>query len=328
MMNLDSIDYKILYELFLNSRQSSTAISNKINVNQSVVKYRITKLEKTGIIKHYCIVPDFQKIGYHLYLFYINLQYASPGKEIEIINYLQKRKNTWRIESSQGAYHIILTIVVQNTEELYLFYKDMLEKYSNYFKKISISQSYELQGSQPMQHKRIPSKDPKKTVPPIDWKDFEKKSLHKKILSLLNKNARIPTIDIAQQLNISVPTVISYTKHLLQEEIIKKYSVTLDDEKIGQKRFYIRFTFADYKKIDHIIQYLSSNSYIEEIYKVIGEYHLEIMLHTNTLEHFHAIMEDIRNKYANDLKDYDYCIINKIYMVPSESLIFDDENNE
>lgn len=327
-MNLDSIDYKILYELFMNSRQSSTAISNKINVNQSVVKYRITKLEKTGIIKHYCIVPDFQKIGYHLYLFYINLQYASPGKEIEIINYLQKRKNTWRIESSQGAYHIIFTIVVQNTEELYLFYKDMLEKYSNYFKKISISQSYELQGSQSMQHKRIPSKDPKKTLPPIDWKDFEKKSLHKKILSLLNKNARIPTIDIAQQLNISVPTVISYTKHLLQDEIIKKYSVTLDDEKIGLKRFHIRFTFADYKKIDHIIQYLSSNSYIEEIYKVIGEYHLEIMLHTNTLEHFHAIMEDIRNKYANDLKDYDYCIINKIYMVPSESLIFDDENNE
>jgi DNA-binding Lrp family transcriptional regulator len=328
MMNLDSIDYKILYELFLNSRQSSTAISNKINVNQSVVKYRITKLEKTGIIKHYCIVPDFQKIGYHLYLFYINLQYASPGKEIEIINYLQKRKNTWRIESSQGAYHIILTIVVQNTEELYLFYKDMLEKYSNYFKKISISQSYELQGSQPMQHKRISSKDSKMTVPLIDWKDFEKKSFHKKILSLLNKNARIPTIDIAQQLNISVPTVISYTKHLLQEEIIKKYSVTLDDEKIGLKRFHIRFIFADYKKIDHIIQYLISNSYIEEIYKVIGEYHLEIMLHTNTLEHFHAIMEDIRNKYANDLKDYDYCIINKIYMVPSESLIFDDENNE
>jgi DNA-binding Lrp family transcriptional regulator len=179
-----------------------------------------------------------------------------------------------------------------------------------------------------MQYKRISSKDSKMTVPPIDWKDFEKKSLHKKILSLLNKNARIPTIDIAQQLNISVPTVISHTKHLLQEEIIKKYSVTLDDEKIGLKRFHIRFTFADYKKIDHIIQYLSSNSYIEEIYKVIGEYHLEIMLHTNTLEHFHAIMEDIRDKYANDLKDYDYCIINKIYMVPSESLIFDDENNE
>jgi DNA-binding Lrp family transcriptional regulator len=324
MMNLDSIDFKILYELFLNSRQSSSSISKKININQSVVKYRITKLEKTGIIKNYCIVPDFQKIGYHLYIFYINLQYASPGKEIEIINYFKKRKNTWRIESSQGKYNIILTIVVKNAEELFHFYKDMLDTYSNYFKKISLSQSYELPESQSFQHKKKPSKDARKTVQTTDLKEYEKKSLHTKILSLLNKNARIPTIEIAQQLNLSVPTIISYIKSLLQEGIIKKYSVIIDTEKIGLKRFLIRFTFVDYKKIDHIIQYLSSNSYVEEIYKVIGDYHLEIVLNTNTLEHFHAIMEDIRNKYSNDLKDYDYCIINKVYAIPSESHIFDD----
>jgi DNA-binding Lrp family transcriptional regulator len=324
MINLDAIDYKILYELFLNSRQSSNAISKKTNINQSVVKYRITKLEKTGIIRHYCIVPDFQKIGYHLYLFYINLQYASPGKEMEIITYLQKRKNTWRIESSQGKYNIILTVVVEHTEELISFYKDLLENYSNYFKTISISQSYELPQPQPMQYQKRRINDQKRTTVPGDWKDKEKTASYKKILSLLNKNARIPTIDIAQQLNISVPTVISYTKQLLQDGIIKKYTVILNDEKIGLKRFLIRFTFADYREIDHIIQYLRSNSYIEEIYKIIGEYHLEITLHTNTLEHFHAFMEDIRNRYANDLKDYDYCIINKIYMVPSVSQLFDD----
>lgn len=327
MMNLDSIDYKILYELFLNSRQSSNAISKKTAINHSVVKYRITKLEKTGIIKNYCIAPDFQKIGYHLYLFYINLQYASPGKEIEIISYLQKRKNTWRIESSQGKYNIILTIVVQNSEELFVFYKDMLDAYSSYFKKISLSQSYELPEPKPMQQKKTLAKQPKKSTPPTEMKDYEKKTLYKKILSLLNRNARIPTIEIAQQLDISVPTAITYIKSLREEGFIKKYSVILDEEKIGLKRFLIRFTFADYKKIDPIVQYLSTNSYIEEIYKVIGEYHLEVILHTNTLEHFHAIMQDIRNRYSNDLKDYDYCIINKVNMVPSESRIFDDEDD-
>jgi DNA-binding Lrp family transcriptional regulator len=328
MMNLDSIDFKILYELFLNSRQSSSSISKKININLSVVKYRIKKLEKTGVIKNYCIVPNFQKIGYHLYLFYINLQFASPGKEIEIINYFQKRKNTWRIESSQGKYNIILTIVIKNTDELLHFYKDMLDKYSYYFKKISISQSYELSESQSLQNKNILSNDSNKTVKANDFKEYEKKSLNKKILYILNKDPRIPTVEIAQQLDISVPTVITYIKSLLKEGIIKKYSVIINDEKIGLKRFYIRFTFVDYKKIDHIIHYLSSNSYVEEIYKVIGDYHLEIILNTNTLEHFHAIIEDFRNRYSNDLKDYDYCIINKVYTIPSESLIFDDTHCE
>jgi len=178
-----------------------------------------------------------------------------------------------------------------------------------------------------MQQKKTIGKQPTKTTPPTELKDYEKKTLYKKILSLLNKNARIPTINIAQQLDISAPTAITYIKNLQEEGIIKKYSVILDEEKIGLKRFFIRFTFADYKKIDPIVQYLSTNSYIEEIYRVIGEYHLEVILHTHTLEHFHAIMQDIRNRYSNDLKDYDYCIINKIYMIPSESRIFDDEDD-
>lgn len=328
MINLDSIDFKILYELFLNSRQSSSSISKKTNINQSVVKYRIIKLKKTGIIKNYSIIPNFQKIGYHLYLFYINLQFASPGKEIEIINYFQKRKNTWRIESSQGKYNIILTILIKNIEELYRFYKGMLDKYSYYFKKISISQSYEISGFQTLQNKNIISKDSNKALKSNDLKEYEKKSLNKKILYILNKNARSPVIEIAKQLDISVPTAISYIKNLLKEGVIKNYSIIIDDEKIGFKRFFIRFTFYNYKKIDHIIHYLSSNSYIEEIYKVIGDYHLEIILHTTTLEHFHAIMEDFRNKYSNDLKDYDYYIISKVYTIPSESLIFNDNHYE
>ena len=51
MINLDSKDFKILYELFLNSRQSFLKISKKTGINQSVVKYRIKKLEEAKIIQ-------------------------------------------------------------------------------------------------------------------------------------------------------------------------------------------------------------------------------------------------------------------------------------
>ena len=322
MMNLDSKDFKILYELFLNSRQALSRIGKNVRLPKSVVAYRIKKLEKMGIIQNYCIIPDIQKIGYHLYRLYISLQFTPPGKEKEIINYFQQKKNTWRIESCQGKYDIILTILIKNPEELFFFYKEIMDKYSIYFKKISISQSYETFGFRFTQIIKEKSKNSKKTLQLNDSKANGLDSLNKKILYLLNKNARIPTIEIAQNLNISTPTVISHIKSLVDNEIIKNYSIIIDSEKIGFKRFILCFTFVYYKKIDLIIHHFSLNSYVEEIHKVIGDYHLEIVLHTNTLEHFHAIMEDFRTKYSNDIKDYDYFIINKIHTNPSQSAIF------
>ena len=41
MQDLDSKDHKILYHLFLNSRESLSAIGKKVGLPKTVVKYRI-----------------------------------------------------------------------------------------------------------------------------------------------------------------------------------------------------------------------------------------------------------------------------------------------
>jgi DNA-binding Lrp family transcriptional regulator len=322
MVNLDSKDFKILYELFLNSRQSSFSISKKTNINHSVVKYRIKKLEKEKIIQDYCIIPNFKKIGYHLCRLYISLQFAPPGKEMEIINFFQQKKNTWRIESSQGKYDIILTIIIKNIKELFSFFIGIMNKYSNYFKKISFSQSIEMFGFKPQLILKENSRESDKIFQFNDSKVNDLDSQNKKIIYFLNKNARIPLIKIAKNLKISVPTVISYINNLNDNNIIKNYSIIIDNERIGFKRFILRLSFIDYKKTDSIIRYFSLNSNILEIYKIIGDYHLEIVLLTNTLEHFHSIIEDFRTKYSNDIKDYEYIIINKVHTISSQSDIF------
>jgi DNA-binding Lrp family transcriptional regulator len=115
---------------------------------------------------------------------------------------------------------------------------------------------------------------------------------------------------------------VSHIKKLTTCGVIENFSIIINSEKVGFKRFLLRLSFVHYKKIDLIIQYFSRISYVEEINKVIGEYHLEITLHTNTLEHFHAILEDFRTKYSNEIKDYDYFIISKVHTNSCESTIF------
>ena len=250
------------------------------------------------------------------------LQFTSPGKEKEIISFLLEKKNTWRMESSKGKFDIILTLLIQDNETLISIYQDIMREYSQYIKQIIISQSIEIFGFEPQ--KIIIKKTIKKNNSESNNKKHENylDPTYKKLLYILNKNSNTQIKEIAKELQISIPTVLYHMKNLERNGIIKQYSISINNKKIGNKRFILCFTFTDYKKIDPIINYFSLNSHVEEIHKTIGNYHLEILLNTNTLEHFHAIMEDFRNKYANEIKDCDYFIINEIYLTPSQSNIF------
>ena len=81
MKELDSKDHKILYHLFLNSRQSLSSIGKKVGLPKNVVKYRIERLESRGIIKNFNAMIDVFKLGYSVYRLNFIFQYASPEKE-------------------------------------------------------------------------------------------------------------------------------------------------------------------------------------------------------------------------------------------------------
>ncbi len=55
----------------------------------------------------------------------------------------------------------------------------------------------------------------------------------RKILNEYLKDARLSYREIAKRINVAVGTVLSRTKKMEQEGVIKGYSVILDDEKLG-----------------------------------------------------------------------------------------------
>ncbi len=55
----------------------------------------------------------------------------------------------------------------------------------------------------------------------------------KKILDILMDNSRLSLRQIAKKANVSVATVMNHINNLEKEKIIKKYTASLDYEKIG-----------------------------------------------------------------------------------------------
>lgn len=60
---------KLLYEMMKNSKRSDRAIANIIGVSQPTITRMRQRLEKTGYILDYTIVPDLKKLGFEIAAF-------------------------------------------------------------------------------------------------------------------------------------------------------------------------------------------------------------------------------------------------------------------
>ena len=66
MVFLKDVEPRLIAELMKNSRRSDRELAKALGISQPTVTRIRTRLEKTGIIKEYTMVPDFNKLGYHL----------------------------------------------------------------------------------------------------------------------------------------------------------------------------------------------------------------------------------------------------------------------
>lgn len=318
MQNLDQKDHKILYHLFLNSRESLSSIGKKVGLPKTVVKYRLDRLVNDNIIQNFNAMIDVFKLGYTVYRLNFVFQYASPEKEKEIIDYFINYKNTWSASSAKGRYDFTATILVKNPKDFYSFYEDTLKKYRYYLKNIEFSQLYERFGyKQASLFSQEKDSDEKayeyrftgETVD-IDDVDYE-------ILTLLAQNARTPSIEIAKKTKLTSTTIINRIKRLTELGIIQRYSITIDTNKLGFKPFNVNLSLRNYDKKNHIINYLSNIPFIWEIHKTVGGNDLELSIFTLNFEHFHKLMEDIRSKFPEDITNYDYLYVTKIHKTNS-----------
>jgi len=130
----------------------------------------------------------------------------------------------------------------------------------------------------------------------LDDKDMD-------ILSLLKKNAKNTTQQISRELNIPITTVHNRIKKLESSGIIEKYTVVLNQSKLGRKvsaRLALRVTkLADQFKICNEVLNLEA---VEKVYQITGDYDIVASVRVNDIEDLHSLimtqlrtMPEIRN---------------------------------
>jgi Lrp/AsnC family leucine-responsive transcriptional regulator len=321
---LDLKDKKILYQLDINCRQSYRSVGRKVGLSKDIVASRIKKLEKKGIIKNYFTSIDSSKLGYISFRFYIIYQNTTEEIEKQIINYFIKNKYTWVVESLKGKYDLVVCLWVKDIKDFYNFWEKTLKKYHHYFNKQYFSIYFQLYTFKIfhillLDHGLKPDKIRYEVAGGGDPVDVDKIDLN--LLRILGRNARIPTSDIAEKLNLTAMTVKNRIDKLMKSGVIQGFRFLFDYSKLGYQFYKADINLIDYQKKKDIINYVLKNPNLLLLTKSAGHTDLELDFIVKNVDHFHDIMKDLNQKFPNAIKNYDYFYesdIHKVEYIPQE----------
>jgi Lrp/AsnC family leucine-responsive transcriptional regulator len=321
MFKIDKKDLEILYQLDINSRQSLRLIGDKVRLKKNVVQYRIEKLLKLGIIKNFYTSINFYKLGFINLGIDVSYQYYTPYIEREIIQHFMESNYSWFIANVQGNIDLIVLFSIRNMNQFFSFWKMTLKKFRYNIKNANISfftrthflpYSYLLEKIDILNRKKYEIIDGGEQII-IDEKDF-------KILQRISQNSRASLIDIAKEFDVTSSMIANRLKKLEKIGIINGYRINIDYSKLGLQLLNVKYTLKNYEKLPRIIEYVKNNSNLISVSEVIGNWDLSLNYHIRNYNSLHQIINDILERFSNDIKDrmtFSYPEIYKYKYIPN-----------
>src|SRR3989338_4494349 len=127
-------DKKILEQLDLDSKISTSRLAKNVRLSQQVVDYRIKKLIENGIIRQFGTIFNLSKIGFEQYRVLFELSSVGEKEKNEIINYLKNHNKVYWAAIVGGKWDLFVVLFIKNYEEFDDFLDELFKKFPNMIK--------------------------------------------------------------------------------------------------------------------------------------------------------------------------------------------------
>ncbi|MBT4604095.1 Lrp/AsnC family transcriptional regulator [archaeon] len=313
-VKIDLKDRRILYELCLNARASSSFIAKKVGLSSQLVDYRMKRLEKLDVIQGYYSCIDISKVGYSIFKIYIRLQNLSKEEEEKMINDLsQSPQITW-VAQCDGAWDLYLVVWAKNVFSFNETFKEINNKYSYYFSKKSIIANTTI--SQ-FTRKHLAPEIKMRDYSKLDWlgeiSEVELDKVDYQILLTISLNARFSEVEIAKRIGSSLKTVRYRLKKLITQKIIFAYRPFLNGDLLGYKNYKVFLSIQSLtpEREKKLISYLNTHPYVIEVIHCIGNWEIELEIETPSIESKQDLIRDLRDKFTDVIREIQTMLIYK-----------------
>ncbi len=311
---LDKKDKKILHELDINARRSNNQIAKKTKLSKEVVKYRIDKLIREGVIYRFQTTINYFRLGKSKFKLYLRLTNANKEKKEEIAEYFKKQHKTEWVVLTSGRWDLISGFLVDNVNVFDEEVQKVINKFSEHIQEKAVTTTIYLV------HERrafLETGENKKVEPVVYHTSKDKQikidDIDEEILRILANNARIPVTTIAKKMK-TTPKIIQYhIKKLENNKVILAYRAHLEPR--GMNKIFckaiIYLSNPTKKRLDHFINYTASVPGAVWPQRVMGTWDFELDLELDNYEEFEEIMTDLKEKFPDVIKNHEFCIVSK-----------------
>jgi DNA-binding Lrp family transcriptional regulator len=122
---IDEVDQKILVELIKNARISYRELAKKLGLSVATVAYRVAKLQKSGLIKGFTAVLNYEEMGYEITA--IIKLVIKEGRLLEVQREIASEKNVIAVYDVTGEVDSIVICRFKDRQEMSAFIKRILK---------------------------------------------------------------------------------------------------------------------------------------------------------------------------------------------------------
>jgi len=303
-VKLDLKDKKILTLLDEDARYTNSQIARRVKLSKPAVEYRIQRFHKNKIIFEHYTVIDFTKLGYSQYKIYFKFQNVGLDEEKRIVNYWIKETNSVWVGGIRGRWDLSVSVLAKNNFE----FGYVLGKFMNKFAKFILEKDVLLTEYSPIYAREyLTQTKSSEFVYGVPSEIVQLDDVDKKILKVLSTNARINIINLAEKTKLSRDIINYRLKKLTKQRIIVGYRTYLNLEKLGIRHYKIIFRTKNFggESEKKIKQYVKSHKKATQFLKLIGSWDMEIEFEVESEDELYKILNDIRKKFSNVIRDYD-----------------------
>ena len=276
-MSINIKDKKILEQLDLDSKISTSRLAKNVRLSQQVVDYRIKKLIENGIIRQFGTIFNLSKIGFEQYRVLFELSSVGEKEKNEIINYLKNHNKVYWAAIVGGKWDLFVVLFIKNYEEFDDFLDELFKKFPNMIK--DYEALYVLY-HELYQHKYLhKDKNNLRSIKlnlanPGEIIKLDKTDLI--ILDQIKNNCRLSSLEISKKANISYKTVQNRIKNLEEKGLIQGYRLFSKGEKYDYNAYLLLISFSSYGREaeKRILSYSKSNESITQAFRVFGRWSL------------------------------------------------------
>lgn len=135
---IDDIDKEILFEFSKNARASIMNIAERLKLSADAIYMRIKKLQQSGVLQNYNIVPNEENYPWLHYKILFALHHTDEKTERKLIAYCRSQKNIWYFCQVLGPWDFEIDLDVKDSAEFRSILRGIKLQFSEIIKEYTV----------------------------------------------------------------------------------------------------------------------------------------------------------------------------------------------